>query len=348
MKQKIIRGIIFTTVLIIGFGILCCLIYQEGWSEIVDTLINFGFIPFIGFVLISLINFGLYSLRWQLILNHHTGKDVNLSFWRMYKHRMAGFAVSYLTPFAQIGGEPVRIGMLISDKVDSKKATSSVTLDIAIELIAYISFIVAGIVLAIISGLSSGKSLIFIGIGLVVVLTILTAFLFEVAKGGGCISKLLSIKFFAHFKIIKKVRSWIAQMENMMCALLHTKKSFLFLIALLAIVAISFRVVEVFYIAYFFGVELSFAQAFLASTLPGIALLLPVPAGLGFFEGGFSGLFVLLGIPLSAVAFALVIRMRDIIFITFGCAHILRHGRHVVQDVIKKRAYANTIRKNNT
>jgi uncharacterized protein (TIRG00374 family) len=348
MKLKFFREIVFGLFILVGLSMLALLIYREGISEILQTIEDFGLVAFVGFVLISLINFGLYSLRWQLILNHHTGKDVNLSFWQMYKHRMAGFAVSYLTPFAQIGGEPVRIGMLISDKVDSKKATSSVTLDIAIELIAYISFIVAGIVLAIITGLSSGGSLIFIGMGLVVVLTILTAFLFEVAKGGGCILKLLSIKFFANFKIIKKVKSWIAQMENMMCALLHTKKSFLFLIALLAIVAISFRVVEVYYIAYFFEVELSFAQAFLVSTLPGIALLLPVPAGLGFFEGGFSGLFVLLGIPLSAVAFALVIRMRDIIFITFGCAHILRHGRHVVQDVIKKRAYANTIRKNNT
>jgi len=107
-------------------------------------------------------------------------------------------------------------------------------------------------------------------------------------------------------------------------------------IAFLAVTVISFRVVEVFYLAHFFDIQLNFAQAFLISTLPGIALLLPVPAGLGVFEGGFASVFVLLGVPLSAVAFALVIRLRDFAFIGFGLIHLLRQGGIVVQDVIRR------------
>jgi uncharacterized membrane protein YbhN (UPF0104 family) len=102
-------------------------------------------------------------------------------------------------------------------------------------------------------------------------------------------------------------------------------------VALLAFIVIAFRVVEVFYLAWFFGVSLTFAQAFLGATLPGIALLLPVPGGIGFFEGGFAAVFETLGIPLSAVAFALLIRLRDIVFIAIGSFWIARRGERLLR-----------------
>lgn len=337
MKQKTIRGIIFVAALVIGLGLLAYLIYREGWSDIVETLIGFGLMPFLGFVVISILNFGLYSWRWQLILNHQVDKRERLSLWRMFNHRMAGFAASYLTPVAQVGGEPVRIGMLMSDGISSKKATSAVMLDITIELIAYIAFIVAGVALAIITGLGSGNAMMAVGVGLIFMLALLTGFLLGVAKGNGWFSRLFRFFRLDRFARLKKIEAWIKETEGIMGVFLHAKKSFLLLIAFLAVTVISFRVVEVFYIAHFFDVSLNFAQAFLISTLPGIALLLPVPAGLGVFEGGFTSVFLLLSVPLSAVAFALVIRLRDFAFIAFGLSHLLRQGGVVVQDVLKRR-----------
>ncbi len=339
MKSKTIRIILFIIAFVVGFWLLGYLIEREGLSKIIQTILDFGIIPFIGFVIISLINFGLYSYRWQLITNYKVQKSSRISFWKMYKHRMAGYAFAYLTPLAQFGGEPVRIGMLVGDGVDSKKATSSVTFDITLELIAYISFIIAGVVLALITGLSSANSLIAMGIVLIALLLVLTGFLFAIARGNGWFSRLFIFFKLNRFKAAKKVELWIKQTENIMSVLLHAKKSFLLTISILAVVAISFRVVEVFYIAYFFDVSLTFAQAFLISTLPGIALLLPVPGGLGLFEGGFASLFIILNVPLSAVAFAFIIRLRDLVFIFAGFTHLLRQGGKVVQDVVKKHAY---------
>ncbi|OGL93867.1 hypothetical protein A2258_01305 [Candidatus Uhrbacteria bacterium RIFOXYA2_FULL_41_8] len=336
MHSKLFRSILFIASLLIGLGIFGFLIWREGWQEIAQTLILFGIWPFVGFVFISLLNFGLYSWRWQLILNHQIDKKDRLSFWRMYKHRMAGYAASYLTPAAQVGGEPVRIAMLMSDGVSSKKATSAVMLDITIELIAYIGFIIAGVALAVITNIASSYTLIGIGVGLFLMLVMLVGFLFGVSKGDGWFSKIFRVLRLGKFKSMKKVEVWLKETEQIMGAFLHTKKSFLLLISLLAVIVISFRVVEVFYIAFFFNVDLTFAQAFLTSTLPGIALLLPVPAGLGVFEGGFASLFAVIGIPLSAIAFALVIRLRDMIFIGVGITHLLRQGGKVVQDVVKK------------
>ena len=85
MKTKTLRGIIFFSALVLGLGLLGYLIYREGWGQILQTLMNFGLVPFLGFVAISAINFGLYSWRWQLILNHQVNKNQRLSLWRMYR-----------------------------------------------------------------------------------------------------------------------------------------------------------------------------------------------------------------------------------------------------------------------
>jgi len=312
--------------LALGVGVFGFLVWREGSENILVALFSFGSLPFIGFVLISMLNFVLYSWRWQLIVNRHLKKENQIPLGRMYMHRMAGFAVSYLTPAAQVGGEPVRIGMLMSDGVSAKKATSAVLLDIAIELFAYFVFIIAGVALALASGLGEGTSLWMIGLGLIIALGVLGGFFAAIASGKGFFLRVFRALRLHKWKRMKNIERWIRETEDLMTSFMQGRRSLLIVVALLALTVISFRVVEVFYLAWFFGISLSFAQAFLTATLPGVALILPIPAGLGVFEGGFAAVFEVLGIPLTAVAFALIIRLRDAIFITAGSMWMVHRG----------------------
>ena len=135
-------------------------------------------------------------------------------------------------------------------------------------------------------------------------------------------------------KRLDGLTSWFIETEQMMHTFVKGRSRLLLGVSLLAFVVIAFRVVEAFYIAFFFGITLSFAQAFLIATLPGIALLLPVPAGVGVFEGGFATVFGVLGVPLAAVAFALIIRLRDSIFITIGSIHAVRQGGGWLRELL--------------
>lgn len=338
MKRKtILNSIAFLGTLLVGIGILGVLIWKEGAEFVFQSLSMFGIWPFIGFVLISLLNFVLYSWRWQIIINAHLPKEQHVPLHRVYMHRMSGFAVSYLTPAAQVGGEPVRIAMLSTEGVALREATSSVVLDIAFELSAYIIFILAGVMLAILEGLGESRSFIIILSGLAISLLTLLTFFGTMSYGKGFFSKMFRMLGLHRFARLKKIDRAIRDTEQMMSGFLAGHPGRLFTVSFLSLAVISFRVIEVFYIAYFLGINFNFAQAFLVSTLPGIALLLPVPAGLGLFEGGFSAVFALLGVPLSAVAFALVIRLRDAIFITAGVTFILRKGRLFVEKRILKR-----------
>lgn len=316
------------------------LVYKEGWDSIIGSLIDFGFLPFVGFVVLSLFNFVLYSWRWQLIVNAHLSQTKRLGLGRIYLHRMAGYAVSYLTPAAQVGGEPVRIGMLMSDGVPAKKATSAVALDITIELIAYMSFIVAGVVLAVITGIDQNGSLIWIGIGLVAALALLFGILIALAKGSYIVKKFVHVFWFDRVGRLKGLVTWLIDTEQQMHRFVKGRTGLLIGVSALAFIVITFRVVEAFYIAYFFGFPLSFAQAFLIATLPGIALLLPVPAGVGVFEGGFAAVFTILGVPLASVAFALIIRLRDTAFITIGSIHAVRQGGNWLRRHLAGKGFA--------
>jgi uncharacterized membrane protein YbhN (UPF0104 family) len=331
LKKNVSKVLLFVVSFLAGAVVFGFLVYREGWETIVQNIFGFGVWPFVGFVVLSLLNFVLYSWRWQLIVNSHLPKKQRLPLRRIYFHRMAGYAVSYLTPAAQVGGEPVRIGMLVSDGVAGKKATSSVILDITVELIAYVTFIAVGVVLAVATEIGQNNILLWIGLALVLALAFLFGLLFSLVRGNGYFSRMIRASRLHKMKRFRGLETWVEETETLMGSFLKGKNSLLVTIGLLSIAVISFRVVEVFYITWFLGVSVTFAQAFLIATLPGIALVLPVPAGVGIFEGGFAAVFAVLGVPLTAVAFSFIIRMRDLIFIAIGSMHALKRGGILLQ-----------------
>lgn len=316
------RGTIVALGLAAGVGLFAYLIIRQGWESIAAEIIRFGFVPFLGFVAISLVIFTLYSWRWQIIINRHLDRARRLSLWQVYLHRMSGYAVSYLTPVAQVGGEPARIALLVTDKVTTKEAVSSVTLDIAFELCAYIFFIIAGVIFAIVEGAGNGAALGYASVGLLGLFAVLLGFLVAIASGKRLIARLVK-----RFRIERRPTGrWLIDVEGLMTDFFKGRARLVAGIVVLSLVMISMRIVEVYYLATVFGVDLTFGQLFLVSTLPGIALLLPVPAGLGVFEGGFAALFSMMGIPLDPVAFAMIIRLRDLLFIGVGVVHMARQG----------------------
>lgn len=311
----------------IGISLLIALILHEGVGNIIAHIQQFGLWPFVGFVAISLVNFVLYSWRWQIILHRQVKeKRHKLSLWKMYWHRMAGYAVGYLTPLNQAGGEPVRVALLCADGVPSQSAVASATLDIAFELCSYVVFIAVGVIFTLIGHQGGTQTLILMGIGLAIAFSLLLSFFIALARGKRITQPLFHHLGLDRIKKIRGIEQWLEQTEDLMRGFFAHGKGIVFGISLLSMAMVCFRVVETFYIAWGFGVSLNFAQAFLISSLPGLALLLPVPGGLGIFEGGFAAVFAALGVSLNPIAFSLIIRLRDIVFIGFGVTHMLRTG----------------------
>lgn len=320
MSQRL-AWIITIFTLPVGIGILWWLFRSQDIPALIAEINNFGLFAFLAFLVISLLNFSLYVLRWQLILNNTDKQKLKLKFSRLFFHRMAGFAFSYLTPMAQAGGEPVRMGLLMNDKVSGRRAVATVTIDIAFELAFFAGFIFIGFIVALLEGIadfsSAWFSLLFLTLFILFFITIWQL----ITRGYRPFDHLYKKVGSKHPAI--KIFDFLAQTENVISKFFQQRKKIVGGVMLLSMSVMILRIFEIFFIAWGFGLSLTFGQAFLATTLPGLALLVPIPAGLGLFEGGFSVIFTLLGITISPLAFVAIIRLRDISFIILGLIHTI-------------------------
>jgi len=323
------KALLILLAFLIGGGLFALLIWQTGPAETYDSLVMFGVLPCLGFIGISLTNFVLYSLRWKLITDD-IAPTRKLSLGRFFLHRMSGYAAGYLTPGSQVAGEPIRVAMLVGDGISAKEATSSVILDLAFEISAVVAFIISGIIIAVSEGLGGAEAMAGAGVFIVAVVLILLAFFWRLARGDGFFSALMRLFRLNRVKKLKGMYEWLKETEGLMSKFFAGKKARLALIVCLSIVMVSFKAVEAFFITHFFGVPITFRDGFLLATLPGLALLLPVPGGLGVYEGSNAAVFTMLGLQLNAVAYTAIIRIRDFVFIMIGVIHAVRRGEKLI------------------
>lgn len=314
----------------LGGGLLVFLIWRTGWTEFTGALIGFGLLPLLGFIGISLLNFCLYTLRWKIILDDMVKKELRVPFLRLFAHRMSGYAAGYLTPAAQVAGEPVRVAMLRGDGVPLKEATSSVVLDLAFEITSFVMYVIAGIILAFAQGLGADGNLLWPLLFVIVLLAFLLAFFIFTVSGAGFFHRMIGLTGLRRFKPMANFEKWLAETEGLMSRFFAGKIGVILFIVFLSFTMTAFKAVEVTYIAHFFGVTLELRDAFLMSTLPGVALLLPVPGGLGVFEGSNAAMFALLGLSMNAIAFTMIVRARDFLFIAWGVMHAVRSGEKII------------------
>lgn len=307
----------------LGIGVMLFLWFldRSGTRETFATLSAFGFLPFAGFVLISLANFSILARRWQRIVNAHAIPHP-LSFWSVIRHRMSGYATSYVLPAAQVGGEPVRVALLHKDGVPIPEATSSVILDIVLEVTGFVLYILLGLGISLAQHVLPAQTEWIVGGALLLVSGLLLLFFFSVIGRRGFFSTLFSWIVPRHVRWFSGTYKSLKHVEDVMRDFLHKNPRLLLWLIVLSVVTVAFRGVEVAYLAFFLGTPVGLIEAILLSSLPGLALLLPIPSGLGVLEGSTTGIVALLGLALNPVALVLLIRFRDLIFIVLGVAHM--------------------------
>jgi uncharacterized protein (TIRG00374 family) len=331
LKRRWLGRIFLVLGLVAGFGLLGLLVAQTGPQNLIDHLRQFGWLPLLGFLMISLLNFCLYTWRWKLILDDMVEARQRIPFGRLFMHRMSGFAAGYLTPAAQVAGEPIRVAMVKSDGVPLQPATSSVVLDLAFEITSFVVYVIAGLALAFAQGLGAGGSLLWPLVLVLGLLAVLGSFFVFTVSGAGFFHRLVGSLGLRRLKPMRNFEAWLEGTEKLMTKFFAGRPLKILLIVCLSFVMTAFRAVEVLFITFFFGAVISLGDAFLMSTLPGVALLLPIPGGLGVFEGSNAALFAVLGIAINPVAFTMIVRARDLVFIAMGVFHAVRRGEQVIR-----------------
>lgn len=305
---------------LIGFVLFGIFFYKLGGDSL--TLIESNFNLKYLLIYVGITTFAICPLvwRWQVILK---GYHKKVSFWTLLRIQLAGYAVSYVTPSARVGGEPLRIYMLEKEcNVDYKTGTVSVILDRYMELLGTLCLGIVGLMLVLFLPAVSYKLKVGATLLILASLIVLYIFYYRLEKNKGFFSPLFSL--FMSRKMIEKYQQVLKDVdEKMSYFIIHHKKEF-FLSFFFYAVSGSLFLIEFKYLLLSFGVPTTMFEVILIVVVLGAANFVPLPMALGSLEAGQSSLFILLK-DNSTIGFALslVHRIRGITISLVGFVLIM-------------------------
>jgi len=322
--------------LVIGIAIFAIFFYRTGIDAVWDIFSSIEPLYLGLFALFTTLTFVPAVLRWKIVLRAH-GKD--LPFLALLRYTIMGYAVSYVTPSARIGGEPLRAYMVHKEQgMDLKTATSSVIIEKFVELSGSIAFGIFGLVLIFLIPNLDWRIKLFFGAVVLFGFSILLIFYYRSLMGKGSFSSL-----FLLFRL-NKIARWndfvyviLSVEKKMQKFFVKNKKEFFqaFLTYLLYGVLVFF---EFNFLFKGLGFNEPFTTVILAIVVSGFVGFIPIPGGLGFLEAGQSALLsVVKGQGSLGFAFSLFLRIRGLVFVAIGFVLISYFsGGQLMERVEKK------------
>ncbi len=274
---------------------------------------------------LNLFIYGLITLRWWIIVR---AENRHVTYFPLFLVRIAVFGISYFTFGPHVGGEPLQVFYLQRKyKFTYMHATASVIMDKLLELLANFFLLSLGLTAIFRAGIFSanwGNSWLSLS-GLVILCLWPLVHIFLLYKQRHPLTSLLrSLPFIK--KDSKPVR-FTAASERLAGTFCRRHISSLLLAVLVSLGAGTGMVTEFALIVNFLNINLPFWQTVAAWTAGWLALLAPLPAGLGALEA--SQVFAL-GVfsvsAASAISVTLMMRGRDVLI---GGIGLLLAGRGV-------------------
>lgn len=267
-------------------------------------------------IFMTTITFLINTLRMEVILKAHNKKA---PFLNVLRQNIAGYAVSYVTPSARIGGEPLRAYMLKKEcNIDLKTSTSAVIIDKFIEFFGTLTIGLIG--LLILFFIPSPYELkLFLGTIMIISFIILFSIYYMTIIGKGPFTTLFNILQFYRIPKYKKFKGIIKDIEQKMNKIFKNNHKEFFLSYILYFLSALTTLYEFKFVLLAIGIKSNFIELVLIMVVWGLINLIPVPGGIGFQEAGQSSLFALIknsgGI---GFAFTLLTRIGIMIFISIG------------------------------
>lgn len=311
--------------LLIGLSVFGFFIYTLGSSAFVLIKENINFFYFSCFLLTILIYYIPYTMRFKTILESYGGK---YNLFRLMKHSICAFAVSYLTPASRIGGEPVRIYLLNKEcGVDYKRGTTAVILDKFVEILGSSLFGIIGLILLITLFEIPNYFKIIFGMLVFLSLTILFLFYKRSIERKPTLSFLFRILKLRKIKKIKKYEEPVKEIEQDIGEFFKYKKKVFFKSLFFYLICGIFFMIELKFLLLSIGLNYSISQLILMVNVWGVTNFIPTPASLGFLEAGQSGLSYLFdGSGSYGMAISLILRVGYLMMVSLGFLFILDFG----------------------
>lgn len=319
------RRLLLRAFWLLGVVVFVVLVARIGPGRIWEDLRR---LSLAGFALLFLLRALYWLLRtyiWRTILAADAPAP---RFGRLFLARMAGHAVSYLTPSAYLGGEAART--LLVDGADRKAVLASVVIDTTLEILSTALFTLGGV-----AALAAGSALppstrIALAASMFAAIAGLLFLVRRQRRGlfGWLAGLAGSVGLRPRF--IERNRDRIREVDARISGFYAKGRRSVGRIFLLNIVLLALWVTEIHLTLAFLGApRLTVPKSFLVVTLGAVGLLLPTtPASLGTYEA--VNLAVFAGLGWSAglsMSLALVRRSLSLFWAGFGLIAVALKNR---------------------
>lgn len=312
---------IFLAFGIIAIVIMLCTMdmdYTDIWHYLQKVGLYFPLILALWLV-VYLVN----TLSWYLIITDE-GPCPGLSFWRVYKLTVSGFAINYTTPCGLMGGEPYRI-MELKPYTGVSKATSSVILYVMMHIFSHFWFWTLSIALFVLFYHVSATMAILLGI--IAAFCCLGIYFFSHGYRTGMAQK--GIRLLTYIPFVKKwarrfaesKRDTLEQIDSQIAMLHRQHKRTFYASLLLELMARVMQSLEIYLILKAFAADVSMLDSILILAFSSLFsnLIFFTPMQLGSREGGLA--LAVDGLHLTGafgVYTGLITRLRELFWIAIG------------------------------
>lgn len=302
---------------IIAIALFAFVLLKAGIKEtfVVASTLSSWQLLFIFFLF--LFAFFLGTKRLGIILKT---KNHSLDFASLFFAKSIGYAFSYITPFAKIGGEPMKAYFLKKEKnIPHSDGLSSVITDKIIDITSGLFLVILGIFYLLFNYAIPNETIYQIMIPVAFFILLLYFFYFKTMRREGFLTALFKRTGIEKLRIIKKHRFNIIAIESGISHFFVENKKESSLAFFLSLLEQTIFIFIFFLLVNFFGFKISIMQSLLIFTFWALSSIFPLPAALGVREGFEAFLFYTLGMNASiGVATILVIRMIELLFVALG------------------------------
>jgi uncharacterized protein (TIRG00374 family) len=303
------------------------------FRELLTTLSRLTPLQIAVLLALNLVFVLIITLRWAIILR---GLGVPVGIFKLVSYRLAGFAISYLTPGPQFGGEPLQLYLAKKrSRLSYDLGSASIVLDKTFELLGNFAFLGLATLAILPRGLLSSS-----GLRLAIPLPSLliaapAAYLTAVFFGVRPLSliaarlpaRLLSQPWFQRLKTL------IGNSESRIVTYCRRSGRTVLQVLVFFVLVWTVSLVEMRLILHFLGVSADLQQTLFVLAGGKFAFLLPFPGALGALELTQVTVFELLGYAgETALSLVLYMRARDLLFAAAGLIFALsarRQGKMV-------------------
>jgi uncharacterized protein (TIRG00374 family) len=310
----------------IGIGLVWLAVRNVQWRDVVIIFRQLNPRELVPILLLNLGVLFALSTRWWVLLRAF---GFRLPFLRVMRYRTTVFAVGYLTPGPQIGGEVLAVYYPTRHKVPTSVALAAASVDKTLELLGNFSFIAIGSFIVLVGQhLISEADLIALGL-LSTLLLIPVAVLVAIWRGKHPISgfmvwvegllpsrwrrRVRQTPGIRRLPSMHRLEATVTHSEDLIAWLCREHPWTLLLAVAATLGAWACTLTEFWLVTRALELLLTPAQAIGTLVLIYFAFTTPMPGGLGAVEAAILLAFTTFGFsPSQAVSLALFIRVRDL------------------------------------